>query len=569
MSQHGKPTGGTLAGSLRALLAVVLAAGCGAPPSAPPPAAETKSGARRVVLVDATAGSGVEPVHQNGASAGRLLPETMGSGVAVFAADGHGLADLLFADGAQLGGRPPAPHGLRCYRNAGALRFVPMAEGGLQMAGYAMGFAIGDVDGDGALDVYATGVPGDRLFLGDGGGRFRDATAEWGLEPLAERWSFGSSAAFFDADGDGDLDLYAGRYVEWSPATDRACSPDGEHRVYCTPEIYPAVPARFWRNHGRRFQDETTAAGLSPPGKALGVVVLDYGRDGALDLAVANDTEPNFLFVGRGDGTFVESALAHGLALGPSGVARGGMGIAAGDLDGDGREDVAIGNFANEMAALFRALPDGQFADVAASMRIGFPTLLQLAFGTVIADLDGDGLLDVAFANGHIEPTIAAVSGGRESFEQPLQVFRNTGDGFADSAVLPGRPLVGRGLAAGDLDRDGDLDLVVSQNGAAPVLLRNDSPPRPWLRLRLRGRGGNTWGQGAELVFSWPDGATMVRRLEPSGSYLSSSEPIATIGLGDRGAPSRLTVRWPGGGEEVVSPVAAGRELEVRQSDPR
>ena len=542
----------------------------GCPRDSRPEAAESEpSSPSGIVLVDATSGSGFDFVHTSGASAQRLLPETMGSGIAVFDADGDGVADLLLADGTSLGsgGEARRTSGLRLFRNRGGWRFEDStAASGLDYPGYAMGLAIGDVDGDGALDVLATGLEGERLFRSRGAGAFADVTAEWGLSSRGggggESASFGSSAAFFDAEGDGDLDLFAGRYVVWSPAADRPCSPDGVHRVYCTPEGYPATSSRFFRNTDARFVDETESAGFDARGKALGVAVLDHGRDGRLDLAVANDTEPNFLFRG-GEGPFVESALELGLALGPSGVARGGMGIAAGDLDGDGREDVVIGNFANEMAALFLADADGLYTDDAARARLGLATLLQLAFGTVIADLDNDGQLDVAFANGHIEPTIGEVSNGRESFAQPLQVFRNTGAGFETSEPQGGLALVGRGLAAGDLDLDGDVDLALSQNGAAAVLLRNDSPSRPWMRVRLRGRRANSWGQGAEIEVEWADGRRALRRLEPSGSYLSSSEPVLTLGLGERGAPARLVVRWPGGAQSVLEAPPVGQEVEV------
>jgi hypothetical protein len=524
---------------------------------------------RAPVLADATPGSGLDFVHRNGASERKLLPETMGSGVAIFDADGDGLPDVLFVDGGPLDAPSPGAR-LHLYRNLGDLRFAA-AEGAIpDFPFYGMGVAVGDVDGDGALDLFVTGVGGDRLLRNDGHGSFADVTARWGL-PI--EGGFGSSAAFFDADGDGDLDLFAGRYVEWSLAEDRNCTPDGVHRVYCTPEAYPAVASRFYRNLGGRFVDATAEAGLAVPGKALGVVVLDVDHDARLDIAIANDTVPNLLFVNVEGGPFVERGLESGFALGATSAARGGMGIAAGDLDDDGREDVVIGNFANEMAALFHALGDLLFEDRAAGARLGMPTLLALAFGTAIADLDNDGALDVLFANGHIEPSIGEITDGRESWSQPLQVFRNRSGAFEEVESVPERPLVGRGLASGDLDGDGDLDLVVTQNGGSAVLLRNDSPPRDWLRVRLRGPGANTWGLGAEVTVELADGDSRVRRLEPSGSYLSASEPVLHVGLGgdaERGIPgatvSRLVVRWPGGGTDVLERPGTRRTVEIAAS---
>ncbi|HVS14618.1 MAG TPA: CRTAC1 family protein [Thermoanaerobaculia bacterium] len=547
-----------------ALLGSLALASCGGetpapgadPAPIPPPAG--------IVLADATAASGVDFVHRNVASPQRLLPETMGSGVAVFDADGDGRPDLLFADGQPLDGAASSG-GLELWLNRGGFRFERAPDGsGLDAATYGMGLAVGDVDGDGDLDVYRTGVGRDHLFLNRGDGTFDDGSERWGIDP--DHGGFGSSAAFFDADGDGDLDLFAGRYVEWSPSTDQPCSPDGVHRVYCTPEIYPPVANLFYENVGGRFVERTAAAGLDARGKALGVAVLDHGNDGRLDLAVANDTEPNFLFVRRADGGFEETALLLGFALGPSGDVRGGMGIAAGDLDGDGREDLVIGNFANEMAALFRAVEGGLYADEAAASRLGMATLVPLAFGTVMADLDGDRRLDVAFANGHIEPEILEVSGGRESPAQPMQVFRNDGSRFVEAAGVPDRPLVGRGLAAADLDLDGDVDLVATQNGGPAVLLRNDSAPRPWLRIRLRGAGGNSWGQGARVTVELADGERLVRRLEPSGSYLSSSEPVLTVGLGAGSRPVRVVVHWADGGEDVLDDPPLSSLVEVAQS---
>ena len=522
-----------------------------------------------IVLTDVTSSSGLTFDHRNAASEGKLLPETMGSGVAIFDADGDSRPDVLLVDGGPLQPSGEAASGetrrLRLFRNRGALRFEDATEdSGLELPFYGMGVAVGDVDGNGTLDLFVSGVGGDRLFTGRGDGTFEDATAAWGL-PL--EGGFGSSAALLDGDGDGDLDLFVGRYVDWSLESDRPCSPDDRHRVYCTPEVYAGVSNLYFRNDGERFVDATEESGLALPGKALGVVVLDVDLDGHLDIAVANDTVPNFLFHNGGDGTFEEVATESGFALGAARSARGGMGIAAGDLFGEAREDVVVGNFANEMAALFHNLGDGLLEDRAAAARLGMPTLLALTFGTLAVDLDNDGRLDVVFANGHIEPSIPNITDGRESWAQPLQVFRNVGGAFEPSTGVPGEGLVARGLAAGDLDDDGDVDLVVTQNGGPAVLLRNDSPPTEWLRVQLHGPERNRWGIGAAVEIELDDGTRLLRRLEPSGSYLSSSEPILHVGLGgdDRDRTvSRLLVHWPGGGTTTVEKPGTRQTVKIR-----
>ncbi len=545
------------------LLLGALVAGCGSKETTE--SVETRP---QITLSDATEGSGLVFSHRNAASPRKLLPETMGSGVAIFDADGDDLPEVLFVDGGGLAeGESPEPGRLRLFDNLGGLHFRDVTEGsGLELPFYGMGVAVGDIDGDGALDLFVSGVGGDRLFRNLGGGRFEDVTAAWDL-PLES--GFGSSAAFLDGDSDGDLDLFVGRYVDWSYEADRSCSPDDVNRVYCTPEVYPPVSNRYFLNLGDRFVDATERAGLAHPGKTLGVVVLDIDLDAQLDLAVANDTVANFLFLNRGDGTFADIAGEAGFALGAARAARGGMGIAAGDLFSQGREDVVVGNFANEMAALFHNVGDGLFQDRAAAAKLGMPTLLALTFGTVTADLDNDGNLDVVFANGHIEPTIEQVTQDRESWAQPLQVFRNVGGAFEAATEIPQRPLVARGLASGDLDGDGDIDLVVTQNGGPAMLLRNDLLPddsvgHAWLRLRLRGPGSNSWGLGAEVTIELDDGTRLLRRLEPSGSYLSASEPIVHVGLGDGSRRVlRVVVRWPGGATRTVEAPALLTTLVV------
>lgn len=507
---------------------------------------------------DVTAAAGITFLHRNGASPRRLLPETMGSGAAAFDADGDGRVDLYFVPGS------PEQKGA-LYLNQGQGRFRDASAGsGLDAAFLGMGAAVGDVDGDGALDLFVSGVGwaakdgggrGDHLFRNQGGGRFADVSADWGVDPAG----FGTSAAFFDLDNDGDLDLYVGRYLPWSPATDRECRPNGVDRSYCTPEAYPATAARLYRNEGgRRFTDVSAASGIAAAeGKALGVVAADFDGDGFADLAVANDTTRNFLFRNRGDGTFAEIGAESGIALSPSGVPRGAMGIDAGDLDGDQENDLLIGNFAQEMSALYLQTRPGLFVDEATRLGLGVPTLMHLAFGSLIADFDNDGRPDLALANGHIEPQIAAWQ-PHQAYAQPLQIFRNQGGSFAEAPRAgPLRELyVGRGLLSLDFDADGALDLLLTQNGGPARLLRNVSPAGRFLEIVPRGHSPRP-PYGLELRAS-RGGRTTSARLAGGRSYLSASEALLHLGLGEAPAEA-VELRWPGGRKQKLAGPLEGR----------
>ncbi len=548
-----------------ALLTAALGlAGCaGREPSSPPPSPQPW-------LRDVSAAAGVRFRHHNGASDRRLLPETMGAGVAVFDFDGDGWPDIFFVDSGSLPADDPGWQGGTLYRNLGEGHFALVEASGLTVGAgfYGLGVAVGDGEGDGDLDLVLTGIGAPRRFENHGDGSF--ALAQTLTAPAD---AFDSSAAFLDADRDGRLDLAVAGYVRWTLAGDRACRPDGVHRAYCTPEAYAGQPSRLYRNAGGGRLVEASGGLGTEPGKGLGLVALDLEDDGDIDLVQANDTERNFLFRNQGDGTFRESAVAAGLAFSPSGATRGGMGIDAGDLDGDGLPELVIGNFAQEMSALYRGLPAGHegplFADEAAERGLGLPTLLTLAFGTLVVDLDGDGWLDVALANGHIEPEISQIRRG-QAYAQPLQLFRNDGQGRLRPLVPRGSddPLaatyVGRGLATGDLDRDGDLDLVLSENGRAGHLLRNEAAGGHWLRLELRDRGTGASPYGARVVVE-AGGRRLARDLAGGRSYLSTSEPVLTLGLGAAERVERLLVIWPSGRRRAWQGLAVDRSYRLEE----
>lgn len=520
---------------------------------------------------------GIGYQHHSGARGEKLLPETMGGGVAVFDLEGDGDQDLLFTSTAGRDASAPAALGL--YRNDGPGRFTDITEeaGLAGLRAVAMGVAAGDVDGDGDTDLFVAAL-GPNLLLVNEGGRFREAGAEAGVAGGDEEW--GSSAGFFDHDGDGDLDLFVANYVAWTRELDLRLNftLNGRDRAYGPPVQYPGTLCRLYRNDGGlRFEDVTEEAGIAvrnpatgePLGKALAISFADVGDDGLLDVFVANDTVQNFLFRNLGGGAFEEVGARTGVAFDEAGMATGAMGLDVAEPAGPGRLAVGIGNFANESSSLYlQQRGDWRFADLASAVGVGSPSRLRLSFGLFFADLDLDGREDLVQANGHLEEEIADVQPS-QSYRQPAQLFWNCSEAGRPCFVeVPaeetgdlGRPIVGRGAAHGDLDGDGDLDLVLTQPEGPPLVLRNDQATgHHWLRVRLE--GGQPIGARVELEAG---GAVQRRRVIPARSYLASVELPVTFGLGEAEAVDRLTVRWPDGRVQEAPVPGIDREIVVRR----
>jgi hypothetical protein len=531
---------------VRRLLVVALAAVAGASAAAAPPA---------VTFTDVTAAAGIRFTHNSGRAGNKWLPETLGAGVVFFEADGDGWPDLFFVNGKDWTsrGRRSLP---ALYRNARNGTFVDVTAGsGLDVEVYGLGAAAGDYDNDGRQDLYVTALEGDRLFHNDGSGRFRDVTKAAGIANA----SFGTSAAWFDYDRDGRLDLFVANYVRWSARQDLWCSLDGATKSYCTPESYTGTSSRLYRNAGGgRFEDVSRTARVDDPSsKSLGVAVLDYDGDGWLDLFVANDTQPNKLYRNARNGTFVDEALSAGVAYSEEGIARGAMGVDAADYDRSGRPHLLVGNFSNQMLGLYHHEGKGLFVDEAPRSTIGRASLLSLAFGVFFFDYDLDGYLDVLAANGHIEEEIGRVQ-PKVQFRQPPLLFRNQGGKTFENvsgAVGPAftRPLVARGAAHADIDRDGDLDVVISNNHGPAVLFRNDGGNRnAWIAVRTRGAKANRDGIGAVVRVESASGRQW-QLVRSGSSYASQSDLTLTFGLGADTTVAAVEVEWPGGAKTRVT----------------
>ncbi|MCA1583466.1 MAG: CRTAC1 family protein [Acidobacteria bacterium] len=518
------------------------------------------------VFVDATAAVGIQFRHQSGAAGRKYLPETMGSGGAFLDADGDGWLDVLLINSKTWSGGSRTRHAL--YRNNANGTFSDVtARSGLGVEMYGMGVAAGDYDNDGRVDVYITGLGGNRLFHGSGGGTFVDVTGKAGVAADG----FSTSAAWLDYDADGKLDLFVARYVDWSIGTDLFCTLDGQTKSYCTPESYKGQSGILFHNRGDgTFEDVTRAAGLyDPTAKALGVALLDFDNDGKLDLFVANDTQPNRLYRNRGNGTFVDVGTTAGVAFNEAGVARAGMGVDAADFDGSGRTSLVIGNFSNEMMALYANEGNGLFIDEAPTSTVGRASLLTLTFGCFFFDYDLDGLLDIFAANGHVADDISRVQ-PRVRYAQPPHLFRQVGtrrfEAVTDKAgpdLL--QPMVARGAAFGDYDRDGDLDVLVTTNNGRARVLRNDGLENRALRLSLRGTTSNRDAVGARASVRLTDGTRRTQMVKTGSSYLSQSELPLTFGLGASGAVEAIEVTWPSGRTEKVSGALPGQTLVIEE----
>ena len=527
---------------------------------------------RGVAFKDATTEAGIDFRHVNGAKGDYHLPETIGSGGAFFDYDTDGDLDLYLVNSGDLTGNDlEGSHKSILYRNNGHGTFTDVTgTAGVGNAGhYGMGAVCGDYDNDGDPDLYVTNFGANVLYRNNGDGTFTDVTETAGVGDTL----WGSSASFFDYDRDGYLDLYVVNYLRYS--LDASYRPCGVHgiRTHCHPKNFDGAPDRLYRNNGDgTFTDATQAAGfgdISGPhsGKGLGVVAADFNNDGDPDLYVANDDTPNFLFYNNGDGTFTEMGLLAGCAFSFDGVAQAGMGVDAGDFNGDGYLDIFVTNLSHETNALYRNNGDGTFSDMVYEANLGKESYLFVGFGTRFFDYDNDGYSDIFIANGHIIEAIAQVTDVL-TYAQRNQLFHNNGDGtFTEMSFESGayfrREGVSRGAIFGDYDNDGDVDIVVTQSNQPAELLRNEGGNRRnWVRIKLVGVASNRDGIGARITVT-AGSQSQMQEVRTGLSYLCSSDPRVLFGLGDYTRIERLEIRWPSGIVQVLVNVEANREIVV------
>ncbi len=533
---------------------------------------------------EAAAETGLVFQHFTGATGHYYMPEIMGAGAALFDYDGDGDLDVYLVQGAMLepGKRPqdakfPPPPGWkpgnRLFRNelvpSGRLRFTDVTEqAGVGHAGYGMGAAAGDYNNDGYPDLYVTSFGSNVLYRNNGNGTFTDVTRQAGVDD--PRWS--ASAAWVDYDRDGLLDLYVTNYLDFSLRGNKECFDPAGERDYCTPKAYRPAPDRLFHNDGNgRFTDVTVKAGIgASAGPGLGVIAADFNGDGWPDLYVANDGAANLLWINKGDGTFEERGLMSGAAYSADGIARAGMGVTAEDFDGDGDIDLLVTNLAREGSTLFRNDGKGNFYDASLEFGVHQPSFPFTGFGVAWFDYDHDGRLDLFAANGAVT-IMESQRGTPYPFLQRNQLFHHEGGGKLRDVTAEAGPAlqplgVHRAAVFGDIDNDGDLDILVTQNnGPARLLLNQAGSPRPWLEVKLEGVKSNRDGIGAKVTVLRAGQPPLVRRAHTDGSYLSSNDVRVHFGLASQPDIEAVVVEWPDGSKEQWTGVRAGRMIRLKQ----
>ena len=528
-----------------------------------------------VLFTDVTRAVGIDFLHQSSATSNKYLVETMGGGVALVDYDNDGRLDIFFTNGAKIDdpmpdGRQPdkadSKYWNRLYHQQPDGTFVDVTEKagltGMPQNRYGMGVAVGDYDNDGLEDLYVTGYGGNTLYHNNGNGTFTDVTTLAGVG--AGGWS--ASAGFFDYDNDGRLDLFVTRYVDWTFSTNRYC---GEKtpglRAYCHPDNYAGVTDILYHNNGDgTFSDVSEKAGVADPhGKGLGVAFADYDRDGFMDVYVANDSVQSFLFHNNGDGTFTEQGLLSGVGFNEDGKTFAGMGVDFADYDNDGRPDVVVTDLSNERYRLFRQNADGSFRDMTNESGVGGVTLPFSGWSTRFFDYDNDGWKDIFVAQGHVMDTIEKTSPNLSYLEPPL-LMRNDAGRF--TRVVPGevfqKEWAGRGAAFGDLDNDGDVDVVLSNAGQHAVVMRNDGGNRRnWLAIRTVGTKSNRDGIGCLVKVVAASGTTQWFTVNTAAGYLSASDKRLLVGLGADVTAGLVEIRWPSGIVQTFEHVSAGHTL--------
>ncbi len=525
-----------------------------------------------IAFTDVAQESGIGAfMHDNGAAGDKYYAEQMGSGGGWIDYDGDGWLDILLMGGGQWE-RPPK-YGYRAlwlFRNLGDGTFADRTvEAGLAgVDAYTIGMAAADYDNDGDADFLLTNLNHNMLFRNDGG-----VFAEVGkLAGVSEHDEWSSSAIFLDANNDRWLDVYVGNYADWTPATDKFCPEGANVKLYCVPADYEGMSSRFfWGSEQGVFRDGTDEAGLHfKYGKSLGMAELDYNRDGWSDFVVANDGEGDLLYENNRVGTFSERGVLSGVAFSEHGEARAGMGIDVGIVDETGEPSIFVGNFSEEMIGVYRHTGSGLFLDRAASSRIGQPSLNTLAFGLFLFDVELDGDLDLFAANGHVYPD-RLVDQDKITYRQRSQIFENTGQGLFQEVAPETTPplgvlMVARGAAYADYDKDGDVDILITENDGPAHLWRNDHTGNNYLRVSVEGRSGNRDGLGTRIV-ALAGGKRHERRVRSGSSYLAQNELTVTFGLGKEEHVDSLWIYWPMGEVQLVGPQAANQELHLVEGE--